>query len=708
MPTRFGSALLVLWGVLVPFSSAKALEITEAQYEGRPQFVIQTDSATWFYDRAGGGFSRLLDREGRDWIAFHKEPLEKFPASAAAGYRGLPNAVFSGPDQGAGHPGFDRCVSERLGSNAIRSVSKTGRWAWTWAFSETQARFKMERVDGSHAWWFLYEGPVAGSFAPNRQYWGTDQGGPRSDAPDIKNQLFDRWRWIYFGDQQVPRVFFILQHQPDDLLDTLWYLGATQGGEVISPDGMMVFGFGRGRNTKALFTRAGLEFTVGFLEQKVSHPADHDRVADRIQSMLTPKPDAASLSWEAPPERQTCGQFWRYHWYERGLSNANPAYEARFRINSPEVVLHPQFGRRTEARENGLMLIKAEEDLFQLTGAELYLEMWGGHPGTANKRVMVNGRGLYRLPQVGTEEGHCTYFYPTVPLKIHDLVNGYDAFQFALDQGTTFWGHALIDNAALRVALTNRHSDLVRLGLAEFQAEVKAESLRGQEGFALKLEVAAEALPLIASVDFQGWYEGYDENGNLKPLDWHGFTKQRLPTATLGWVTDPPFEINWDTSMLPAQKQVAVRAVIRFRADPNLVFVTAATRRLEIAERERAKVIFLAPHDLPAPFWSRAGRKRTCSFELDFQPEHLERAELHIVTWTGGSGSIKEYFKLNGVHYPVAEGARHELLYCRLPVEVKNLRRGRNLVELLSDTEHHGIEVIFPGPVLAVRRGMTN
>ena len=49
--------------------------------------------------------------------------------------------------------------------------------------------------------------------------------------------------------------------------------------------------------------------------------------------------------------------------------------------------MHSTFGKRVEARENGLMLIQAEENLFNLTGAELYLEMWGGHPGTAGKRV---------------------------------------------------------------------------------------------------------------------------------------------------------------------------------------------------------------------------------------------------------------------------------------------------------------------------------
>jgi hypothetical protein len=87
---------------------------------------------------------------------------------------------------------------------------------------------------------------------------------------------------------------------------------------------------------------------------------------------------AATATWDSPPFEQHEGRFWRYHWYERGLTNGDPAYDSRFRVNAPETSLHPQFGRRVEARENGMMLIQAEEDLFQVTGAEFYAEAWGG------------------------------------------------------------------------------------------------------------------------------------------------------------------------------------------------------------------------------------------------------------------------------------------------------------------------------------------
>lgn len=433
----------------------------------------------------------------------------------------------------------------------------------------------------------------------------------------------------------------------------------------------------------------------------------------------------AQPRWDAPPDPQDAGTFWRIHWYERGLEYANPAFEKRFRINSPEVVLHPTFGKRIEARENGLMLIFAEEDLSLLTAAELYLEMWGGHPGTANKRVTVNGRSTYPLPRVGTEKKHCAYHYPSIPLKISDLVNGYNACQFAVDQGTTFWGHALIDNACLRMALTNGHPDLRTSGLAGFSARVTALGRAGpkpsvsgnvptpttskalgggdEEGFTLKLDISGDAKPHISAVDFEAYYTGYDENGDALETDWHGFTKGRRPLAHLGSATNAPFAVSWDTRLLPAQTNVAVRAIVHFQSSSNFVFVTPPTRGLEIPARPASRVTLFASRDLPTPFWSRANQKRQCSIDLDVEPSRIERAELHVNAWTGGSGTVKEYFKLNGRHFPVAEGSRHELIYSRLPVDPQILRRGANTIELLSDTEHHGIEILRPGPCLVLR-----
>lgn len=410
----------------------------------------------------------------------------------------------------------------------------------------------------------------------------------------------------------------------------------------------------------------------------------------------------AAPSWELPPHQQREGVFWRVHWYERGWTNGAP-FERRLRINAAETSLHPVYGRRREARENGLLLLRADEDLFQITAAEFQAEYWGGHPGSAHPRVTVNGRATYALPRVGTEDGHCTASYPVLRLRVTDLVSGMNAFQWALDQGTTFWGHALVNQACLRVALTNGHTDLVRAGLEAFTARVAAQPAAAGEGLDLRLADAGAWADRIARVDYQGWYHGYDENGNGRGTDWHGFTRDREPVAYLGSAAAPPFGLFWDTAMLPAQADVAVRAFIHFRDAPGLVYVTAATPELAIPERPGETVQIVHAADLPAPFWSRADRPKTCTIRLPWEPGRIRRAELHVVTWTGGAGTVRDYFTLNGRPLPVAEGHAHAVQWNRIALEPGLLRAGVNEVVLRSDTVHHGIEVFLPSPALVIR-----
>ncbi|MBI4659912.1 MAG: hypothetical protein HY735_13810 [Verrucomicrobia bacterium] len=401
-------------------------------------------------------------------------------------------------------------------------------------------------------------------------------------------------------------------------------------------------------------------------------------------------------------ENESAGKFLRLYWYERGLEHGNPYFDGRFRVNSPEAVIHPSYGQRREVRESGMMRILIEEDLRRLSGVELYLELWGGHPGTSQKRLIVNGRGHYAIPEVGTADKHCTHQYPTIPLAVTDLVNGYNAIQFACDQGSGFWGHFIVDNACLRLALTNGHPHLVKEGLAPFKAELKTTLSPGDREL-IVLELESSDPTRIAAVDFEGFYSGYDENGNTLTHDWHGFTKDRKPSAILGTATEPPFRLNWDVRMLPAQKEVTVRATIHFKGLTNLVYLSRATSGCEIPDRTRTTVALYSTADLPQPFWSRANRARECSIHLDIAPERIEAAELHVVAWTGGPGDVRDYFKLNGRHLGVADGAAHRVAYSHREIDPKLLQKGANKLVLLSDTEHHGIEIFRPGPALMVR-----
>ena len=151
-----------------------------------------------------------------------------------------------------------------------------------------------------------------------------------------------------------------------------------------------------------------------------------------------------------------------------------------------------------------MLQIRMDEDLRMLLGAELDLELWGGHPGTTNRRVTVNGRATYGIPGVAGDT-QCTHIYPRLALKITDLVNGYNALQFACDQGTSFWGHFIVDEACLRAVLKEDHPDLEAAGLFGFQASVRATpSITGAETIELMLDVPLAKRDKIESVDYRG------------------------------------------------------------------------------------------------------------------------------------------------------------------------------------------------------------
>jgi hypothetical protein len=257
--------LSILFAFTLSGGHLRGQKISESIYLGRPHFKIETGSATYLYDQAGGGFSSIRDREGLEWIGF-KPGNGMVPGSASADFRGLPNLVFQGKDNGCGHPGFDHCISETILPNQIRTQSKSGLWEWYWTFSQEGAFIEITRTDSARNYWFLYEGTPAGSFEPGQQFWGNNVDGYRTDAPPIGSDDIVRgnWEWAYFGHQDVKRCFFVIQLTPDQSTDYFSYMGSSPEGNN-SPDGMVVFGFGRDGATPLM--SGPKQFFIGFVEQ---------------------------------------------------------------------------------------------------------------------------------------------------------------------------------------------------------------------------------------------------------------------------------------------------------------------------------------------------------------------------------------------------------------------------------------------------------
>lgn len=395
------------------------------------------------------------------------------------------------------------------------------------------------------------------------------------------------------------------------------------------------------------------------------------------------------------------GRYLREFWFEPGVGHGNPVTNGRFRVNDPLAALHPEFGKRSETLGNGMLQILLDEPIENIQGAELALELWGGHPGTARKRVSVNGRGSYAIPEVGSAAGHCAHQYPILSLERSDLVRAHNAFQFSCDRGDAFWGHFIVESAALRVEIGPGNPALVAAKIDGATASLK--TTRKGDVIEVALQAPRGFLEQVAGVDFQGFYDGYDENGDGHSRDWHGMVKRRSPYGHLGSVEASPFSMRWETSGLPSQEGMAVRAVVRFKGHPDLIHETPSVGGLGIPSDRPFEIRRFRPEALPRPFWSRDHQKQACILPCDLGPDAIESAEIRLVVWDGGVEKVEAPLTLNGRPLGFRSDGKHDVKSLRLPIDPSWLRAAQNTFEVLSDTKHHGIEVLLPGPELWVK-----
>jgi hypothetical protein len=264
-------------------SEARGIRIFPDDYENRSHFRIETKSLTYYYDVKGGGFSRIIDKYGNDWISFKMQPWGEYPAAAASAFRGLPNTVFQGEDNGAGHPGHNMCRSW-LEDGKIFSESMNGKWKWSWEFNNDHAILEMLSVDKTRNYWFLYEGTPGGEYDPENTYFGTEKAGPEPVNYDFYNGdiYWSNFNWMYAGNLNTNGIIFMIQLIEDECSDMISLLGNSKSG-IDSQDGMTVFGFGRDKDTNPLL-KGKQKFIIGYFPKKIENRSQHKALGKYIQN----------------------------------------------------------------------------------------------------------------------------------------------------------------------------------------------------------------------------------------------------------------------------------------------------------------------------------------------------------------------------------------------------------------------------------------
>jgi len=661
-----------------------------------PAFKIDTDTATYFLEKSGGGLSSLIDRDGNNWIGF--EPTQ---GSRAGGeFRGFPNAVF-GKQGGYFHP---RNANTKAMDSAVETVledyvsivveSVDGLYAGRYEFYPTHCTFAITRMPAQSKYWVLYEGTPGGDFRIN-DWWMTSavdapQPLSRRHEGDIPDQ-----EWIAFGAAGGKRSILLLNHSDDDHPDTFYEMH----------NQMTVFGFGRdGMN--AFLSEAGQRFSIALVES-----TEHAVIAAFASQLLAPV---------APEDRR-----------HAIVSTAESADTFKSQLDRP--ILGPQPGDvyREYAVHNGGNLnwrvtdpaAKSEgaqdflpnpilslniKDLSGAIRAEAVIDRWGGHAGTKDKRIRFNGHDWIRLPELATTppeyepESYYSQDNPVVAVPLEQLKRGNNVLEGTVGpDNSVAWGQWGLYSLILRIyydPAVKPHAT------GEISWPRPGDTLGEHPTIQIACDGDIERVQVIA------FYDGYDEDGDGVFLDWHGsrfqpFNGQAADLENHVGTIDASLgqrNLVWDTHWIPDQQPRAIKLVAHFQNNDDLCYVSDIVDGLSL-EREGYSVKQYRAINVPEKFGVRIGRTKSCQIPIPDTDDLSMAVEsvLHLRTWEAHD-SHHEPFKLNG-HEHLNRGKNHHYDYDLLPIPVDQLKGGENIFTIHSKTVHHMLEVLWPGPAITVR-----
>jgi hypothetical protein len=345
----------------------------------------------------------------------------------------------------------------------------------------------------------------------------------------------------------------------------------------------------------------------------------------------------------------------------------------------------------------------AIDDLRDALRAECCIEQWGGHAGTSDKKIRINGHGWIEIPEspyMGSErpESYQYMRYPVVDVPLDQLRQGNNEFELSCSNQVSHlihgigWGQWGIYGVIFRIYYgPGKPHPGGRLG---------PHVWKDDRFLSIALEPDDSATSdRIDRIEFLGLYEDFDHNGDGRYRQWHYRYRHGRLVDHLGTSCTHPFQITVDTEWIPDQDQpLKIAALITDYA--------GITRRSAEAEipwpARRAMCRMYKPRNVPACWQSRDGQRHSCSIDI---PDNLKRAveaRLVVASWNGYEA---DGLGINGRQLVQRIGRNHDFALNELGIPPSVLRQGDNEIYTYGSTPHHGIEVLWPGPVIKVRYG---
>jgi len=344
-------------------------------------------------------------------------------------------------------------------------------------------------------------------------------------------------------------------------------------------------------------------------------------------------------------------------------------------------------------------------DLDKAIKAEAIIEVWGGHAGTSGKKFRFNGNAwisIPSLPNLTNPDCYLSQYNVRVDLPLNHLLVGINTFegtsggQVCHDFGWGQWGWYVM---------------IVRIYYSADKPHSKAEIVFPGKNTGIDeqqmINITTEDDKKVKKICLIGKYYGYDENGDGNFFDWHIAHHTLNSEGHIGDLSSPPWNLTWDTRWIPDQEPGSMVLKAYVQDTSEVWYVSGMVEGLSLIRENGVSVKMYTATNIPTAFSVRAGKTKTCWIQVASLSDVYEINLLHR-TWNGaddasGRGTIQKPLIINNYGFFKTLGKNHSFAQSKFRVPATNLVEGSNMISYTSDTEQHGIEILWPGPALLVR-----
>lgn len=386
--------------------------------------------------------------------------------------------------------------------------------------------------------------------------------------------------------------------------------------------------------------------------------------------------------------------FREYRWFhEKGDAGQS------IRVGGKQGESHPDRGSE-HGYINAPMQLPHDLDLEGAVKAEVVLEKILCHDGTTGLAVQINDSDWYYVPESShipaPQASYQHHTYPVVRVPVSAFKSGSNnSFRLRVDpQHPWRWPQNLINGLHIRIyydAGTKPHT------------AGAITSLESGETIGETVKLAVEPAEPVRRVDYVGLYEDVNFEGDGVYRQWHYLYFHGKLMHHIGSVDSSPFEVVWDTSWIPDQKE-PMEISARITDQTGLTYQTPAVTGLSLVRTNRS-VELCKPYNIPKKWVTRGGEK-TESFDVRGNLKTAVGAQLVWSSWS--PGYMRGIF-INGTQAFDREGPNYQTYYHRVTLtDVSMFQSGRNVLTTgktpkINGKMVHGMEVNWPGIMVLIQ-----